>query len=285
MPGSGLAMALESLSLQPGSSLAVDSELHASDDVEDFVERLANGTLRFRDRAVAAGEGYRPLGPDFPGMGEHWVQPGRVFAGDVDPACPPILTYAELAGRVTLVGAAFTHFLDPSVEPPSLFEGAASWGRQQMDEEVLFLTHQPFGHGDVRWLQRAAIVHTWLLDNPRGVTEQNNWRLPFLRLGLEAPAGAPVDAARALSLLAGEGYYGKLFDFAGWLDHRERVVVAQTLAIHAARVQRWVFRALEVGVTATGELSEVWKSLWRRLESELEPEAWERLSEPMAGLR
>jgi hypothetical protein len=196
-------MALESLSLQPGSSLAVDSELHASDDVEDFVERLANGTLRFRDRAVAAGEGYRPLGPDFPGMGEHWVQPGRVFAGDVDPACPPILTYAELAGRVTLVGAAFTHFLDPSVEPPSLFEGAASWGRQQMDEEVLFLTHQPFGHGDVRWLQRAAIVHTWLLDNPRGVTEQNNWRLPFLRLGLEAPAGAPMDAARALSLLAG----------------------------------------------------------------------------------
>jgi hypothetical protein len=285
MAASGIAMTVESMFPQPRSPFVAESELEASDDVEDLVERLANGTLRFRDRAVAEAEGYRPLGPDFPGMGEHWVQPGRVLAGGLDPSRPPILTYVELAGRVTLVGAAFAHFLDPSVEAPSLFHGAASWGRHQADEEVLLLTHQPFGQGDATWLQRAAIAHAWLLENPRGPTEQNNWRLPFLRLGLEAPAGAPVEAARGLSLLAGEGYYAKLFDFAGWLDQRERVVVAETLAIHAARVQRWVFRALEVGVGQTDELGEVWRSLWQALESELAPEAWERISEPMGGLR
>jgi hypothetical protein len=273
------------MSLQPGPSFEAGSDPYAADDVEDLVERVANGTLRFRDRAVAVAEGYRPLGPDFPGMGEHWVQPGRVFAGGVDPTCPPILTYAGLAGRITLVGAAFAHFLDPSVEPPSLFDGSASWKRHQADEEVLFLTHQPFGSGDVRWLQRAAIVHTWLLENPRGITQQNNWRLPFLRLGLEAPADVSVEAARGLSLLAGEGYYAKLFDFAGWLDQRERVVVAEALAVHAARVQRWVFRALEIGAARSEELAEVWASLWLSLETELAPETWERLSEPIGGLR
>jgi hypothetical protein len=254
-------------------------ELKPSEHLKRFVERMRGGTLRLRDRAVAEAEGYRPLGPDFPGMGEHWVHPDRVAAGTVDPASPPVLTYVELPTGVTLAGGAFTCFLEPSLEPPPLFGSAASWRGHRMDEEALFLIQQPSGRGDVRWLQRLAILRLWLLENPLGVAEQNNWRLPYLRLGLDAPRGAPVAAARAISLLAGEGYYAQLFDLAGWLDYRERLFVAKALAIHAARAQRWVLRARDGGVVEVNALAEVWRSLWRCLESELAPEAWQRLSE------
>jgi hypothetical protein len=211
-------------------------------------------------------------------MGEHWFHPGRVVAGDVDPVCPPVVSYATLNGQVALVGAAFTHFLDPAVDPPTLFGSAASWRTHRIDEEVLFLTHQPSERADANWLQRVAVVHAWVLDNPRGVTAHNNWRLPFLRAGIEAPADAPVAAARALSLLGGERYYARLFDFAGWLDARERQIVASALECEAACVEGWLRNAREAGGSDLDSLVAIWGSLWRSLEAELAPEAWQRLS-------
>jgi hypothetical protein len=175
-----------------------------------------------------------------------------------------------------MVGAAFTHFLDPCDEPPPVFGGAASWRGHQSDEEVLFLTHQPSERADANWLQRVAVVHAWLLDNPQGATAQNNWKLPFLRVGLEAPVDAPVAAARALSLLGGEGYYAKLFDFTGWLDARERGVVAAALRAHATAVYGWLACTREDGPDVA-ELVTIWRSLWRGLEAELGAEAWQRL--------
>lgn len=44
------------------------------------------GYCSLRDRHQAAVIGYRPIGPDFPGMGEHWISVPLLLDGSIDPA-------------------------------------------------------------------------------------------------------------------------------------------------------------------------------------------------------
>jgi hypothetical protein len=246
----------------------------------DVLARLAGQADRLADPAAALREGYVRLGPDFPGMGAHWIHAERVLSGGLDPEQPPVLVYATVQGETKLVGAAFTHFLDPAEDPPPFFGIAGIWKghHARLDEESLFLTHQPLERPDLRWLSRIALIRTWLLENPSGVTARNNWRLPFLRLGLERPDGTPAAASRALSLLGGEGYYAELFDFTAWLDPRERALVAEALVAHAFRVAEWVGRARTDSSTAVGELAGIWRSLWCTLQRGLDPQSWSLLA-------
>ena len=60
-----------------------------------FVAAARSGTERYRDQQAAIEDGFRVVGPDFPGMGEHWIHIGRLLQARFDPARPSLLQYAR----------------------------------------------------------------------------------------------------------------------------------------------------------------------------------------------
>ena len=85
----------------------------------------ARRTARYADRRAAVADGYRRIGADFPGMGEHWLHPGALAADTLDPGRPALLAYATLAGRPTLLGAGFLVVTRGAAAPA--VPGAPGW--------------------------------------------------------------------------------------------------------------------------------------------------------------
>lgn len=258
-------------------------------DAEGFLAEVARAVDRYRDRSVAIRYGYRRVGPDFPGMGEHWVNPGLVLSGGVDPSRPQILTYLDVDGTVHLTGAAFAVPLARDETPPSAPLGSHVWHDHggSLDEEALVLESPTSMHHDPGG-PRLAMFHTWLWpENPDGPLAQNNWTLPWVRIGLEPPARPDPLVARALSL-GGEGaaYYRLLLTrAAGLVPTREPD--AQTARILEAAVARAAERVSAIlegraggRVLATAEstrLRTAWTELWDEVRRDVGDRAWSRL--------
>lgn len=298
-----------------GTPAPLEPSSRASPDpVEAFVTGVRQATARFHDRGVAIREGYRKLGPDFPAMGEHWIQPGLVIDGAVDPARPPVLTYATLEGRVTLTGVAYTLPLGQGEEPPPFLGRTDVWHdhSSRVDEESLLLNHRPrahAGHGgsDGRGEAgghggnvgpgdhgagpppgpRLAMVHVWAwVESPDGVLAQHNRALPFRRVGLPVPSEPPPAVHRALSLAgSGADYYEALLVAATDGTPADRARFRRALEGHRARVETWVAEnrggAPPPDRTA---LVAIWRSLWRELEEGGPPAMRERLVELRTAL-
>jgi hypothetical protein len=188
-------------------------------DSSAFVRLAREAAERYEARSTAIADGYRRVGPDFPAMGEHWVQPGRLVSGRVDPASPPILSYVEVQGRPRLVGVAYAVPLAPGQSPPP-FPRPDAWHDHTgtVDQESLLVG--PLGAGPEAGGSQLAMLHVWIpADNPAGVFAQHNWSLPLIRLGLEGGTAPPEHAARSLSLLnGGAGYYTRLLTAAAGPD-------------------------------------------------------------------
>lgn len=179
--------------------------------VSAFVHTVREATARYRDRHEAVVSGYRPIGPDFPGMGEHWISVPLLLDGSIDPARPPILEYADIDGVPTLVGAAFAVLLPADSAPPVGFPvPATAWhfhGGAVSEES--FVSGHAHGAQAPSNKPRVAVLHVWAwLDNPEGPFATDNWALPFARLGLPVPAQAPsLEVARGLALVSGGARY------------------------------------------------------------------------------
>jgi hypothetical protein len=93
-------------------------------DPREFVAQARAATERFKDQAVATTEGYVKVGPDFPAMGEHWVNGELVVRGEFDAARPAILTYATIRGERTLTGAVYAIAVGPGQKVPDALPGA-----------------------------------------------------------------------------------------------------------------------------------------------------------------
>ncbi len=173
-----------------------------------FLDEAKAATARYHDRAHAIADGYRLIGRDFPGMGEHWIHIGSVFDGRIEAARPEMLTYTLVDSTPRLTGVCFVTALLPGEEPPDSPAPRALWHDHvgSLDEETLRPHHHAAGHGAHG--PRLTMVHAWIwLENPEGVFAADNWAVPYQRLGLEAPPGAPAAAAKALSLVGAAGDY------------------------------------------------------------------------------
>jgi len=235
-----------------------------------FVAAARAGTARYRDREVAVADGYRPVGPDFPGMGEHWINPFLLVTGELDPARPPVLEYADIGGRPALVGVAYAALVTDTAMPGGLPVPPEAWHTHagKVDEESFILAHAGV-HAAHQHLfgPRVAVVHAWIwLDNPAGLFETDNWALPFARLGLVAPTGISADAGRGLSLAVGGGggrSFGTLIRISGRPDSAEQARLAVILdsagAALAARV-----RSGASGAAVSADQVESFAALWRR---------------------
>ena len=259
---------------------------HASQDsgaaVGEFVRQARTGTERYKDQSVAVEDGYRRLGPDFPAMGEHWANPELVAKGALDAARPGLLTYARVNGVATLTGVVYAIPLADGELPPASPFDPSHWHDHlgTVDEESLLLDH------DARQSPssglRLAVLHLWVwVDNPAGRSVTDNWALPFARLGLVAPASAPVGAARALSLLSGSvRYYARLAHAAGAPSDEEHERIGAALERGGEHMRAWwTSRGSSASLAASelASLDEAWIGIWREIERNVAPDVARRL--------
>jgi hypothetical protein len=241
---------------------------HSDSGVEAFLARTAESLERLRTVEAALAAGYRPLGPDFPGMGRHWVQSSLLVRGP-DPAHPPLLTFLDTPAGTILTGAAFGSLLAPGdAEPDFPFAGAWHAHTGTVDEETLKLG-SAHTHGDVEG-PRLIMLHVWLgLENPEGVFAQDNWAVPWVRAGIPTPASPSPSAGKALFLRSGgDAYYLELIRRSAEPSPEEEAAAVRTLAEARDRV---------VALTAPGSpsggdsdhlvapLEDLWGSMWKDL--------------------
>jgi hypothetical protein len=241
-----------------------------------FVARARAGTETLRSPDAARLAGYHPVGPDFPGMGRHWIHTSLILRPTPDAAQPPVLEFAEINGTATLVGVAYAVLVNSDTAPASLPVPASAWHFHHgtVDEESFLRSHA----GVIHMMSgapgpRLAVVHAWIwLDNPDGLLATDNWALPYARLGLHVPANRSRDAARALALAAGDGgrmYLEALIHAVGQPSESETVAVARVVRRHQAEAR--------ARASQDGALEECWRALWSDVQVVVRPEVWERL--------
>lgn len=167
-----------------------------------FLETAERALAAFAAPADALAAGFRPLGPDMPHMGQHWVHPGRAVGRGFDAAEPSMLTYLPVDGAPVLTGAAWTIPVGPDEAPPD-FPWPGAWhahAGRLMDEAFGLVPH---GARDAD-RPRLAMLHAWTgVPNPDGPFTADNWALPFVRAGVPVPHPVTPDAGRAVALAAG----------------------------------------------------------------------------------
>jgi hypothetical protein len=238
-----------------------------------FSECARVAAEKYQDRTKAIADGYRPIGRDFPAMGEHWIRVSLLFDGSVDPRRPEVLNYVLVNGQPKLVGLGFATPLlagEPAPESPA---GRAAWhDHTRTIEDETVHPHVDGGHanhdGDPG--PRVAMLHTWLwAPNPDGVFAVDNWSLAFVRLGLTVPANFPQDAAKALSLLTGgDAFFEELFMAESRPIPRDRALVKSTLLQARRKVENAAGRgrSTDLNTDDLSTLDAIWKDTLRAID-------------------
>lgn len=241
--------------------------------LDDFLTQARLGTARYREPDSARIAGYRPVGPDFPGMGRHWVHPSLILRDTLEAAQPSVLEYAEINGRLTLVGVAYALLVKNGGPPASLPVPPAAWHFHQgtVEEESFLRSHAGLGHEMPG--PKIAVLHAWIwLDNPDGVLATDNWALPYARMGYPLPAALSRTAARALALASGDGgraYVAALIHAVGQPNEDEMVALSAVVARHQALARSHAANA--------AQLEACWTAFWNDVRATVRPEVWQRL--------
>jgi hypothetical protein len=123
---------------------------------------------------AARSAGFAPVFGWLPTMGVHWVDRAHMTKADqTDRTHPGQLMFSRVAGKDSLVGAAYGYFTEVTDSArPALFDGAPPW-------------HE---HPDLAPPgQRLLMLHVWFVPSPDGPFAGTNPNLPFWAVGLAAP--------------------------------------------------------------------------------------------------
>ncbi len=229
--------------------------------------------------AVAIADGYQRIGPEIPAMGEHWIHVGLLFEEGIDPSRPEILSYIRGGEGRTLVGVAYAVPLLVGEAPPSVTGLIADWHDHSGGVEEELLRIKPDDLGEDMTQPRVAVVHAWIwAQNPAGLFAADNWTLPFLRQGWDAPAEATVEASKALSLVTGgEAFYIRRLETIGWRDDgsfrevvgRGREAVKDWLAVRSPEAEFTPEDMVTLGA--------IWDRIWDQLDAVASPDEVKRL--------
>jgi len=217
---------------------------------------LRSATEQYRDYRQAVRDGYRRIGPAFPGMGEHWVNVPLLLRHELNPAHPTMLTYfTTLNGVRQLTGAGFAVALELGGTPPDYPAGSDAWHFHAgtIEDESFREGSEPRMTG-----MQLAVVHAWVwVDNPAGLFARDNWALPYLQARQTPPALPTPDAARGLSAAgAGSDFFRARWLVAG----KDSATVRRLLTRHREDVQQLL------GMATTGaQREEGLARLWVRL--------------------
>ncbi|HEX5436769.1 MAG TPA: hypothetical protein VFW98_06400 [Gemmatimonadaceae bacterium] len=248
-----------------------------------FLDQARMGAVRYQDRAAAVADGYRQIGPDFPGMGEHWIQLSALFRDTLDPAHPPVLEYVDIAGTPRLVGVTYALPLLAGESPPD-FPSVHAWHDHvgTVLAESMMLDQL---HSDQRGAGGARIVmlHAWIgLTNPAGMFVSDNWALPFVRAGVQLSGGAPSPAAgRAVSLLTGgDVFYTAVAEAMSHPGAADSAVIRDTVRAYRGRVAAFIHQraGTRLGAADLAALGELWRQLWAAVGAAVQPSTAARLT-------
>jgi hypothetical protein len=123
---------------------------------------------------AARAAGFYPVLGWIPTMGTHWVDRALMVKDrQTDRTAPSQLMFSRIAGKDSLVGAAYGYFTPAADrDAPALFDGAPAW-------------HE---HPDLAPPgQTLKMLHVWFVPSPDGPFAGTNPNLPFWALGLAAP--------------------------------------------------------------------------------------------------
>ena len=240
----------------------------AQEPAAAFIERARHATEKYQDQQAAIIDGYRRIGADFPGMGEHWIRIELLFDGKIDAEHPEFLTYISVAGKAKLLGVAYALPLLAGETPPDL-PAKDAWHdhfRTVEDETALPHRHLP---GSAEDEPRLAMLHAWIWSpNPGGVFAADNWAIPYLRLGLQPPAHPAVSIALALSLLTGGvEYFSTTVESIASPKAKQLAAIREAFARSRASVEESV-RSGDMS-----RLGDVWNTLWKSVERSIRREA------------
>lgn len=247
-----------------------------------FVARVRTASARYRDRGNAILDGYRPIGGDFPGMGEHWINVGILFTRHFTPDQPPILEYATIAGRPVLIGVAYAMPLLTGETPPA-FPGHDAWHEHTgtVASETDLFSQTMASHESMN-SARLAMLHVWAwLPNPAGTFHSDNWALPFVRAGLAAPEVDPgAVVGRVVSLLSGgDTFYEHVFVSVAAASPSDSLAIHEALGAARTAAVAWAAHSRQGAATweAFEQLRGIWTTMWDALDSSLSAGARTRL--------
>lgn len=230
------------------------------------------GAVRYADRRVAVADGYRRVGTDFPGMGEHWLHAGTLLSGAVDPARPTLLVYAGVGGRPTLLGVGFIAI----TRGDSVARDAPGWPDAWHEHSGLLADESGTRPSRTGELTRVWVLHVWaVLGNPDGPYAPDNWALPFARLGVPVPPGVNADAGRAAGLLVGgDAYLREVLTDARLRDPSNSVTIDSAIAAARSAAALIVARLRDAGSATAADaaaLRHAWSTLAASLRAALGP--------------
>jgi hypothetical protein len=187
-----------------------DEQVPITATVQRQIDSVVKATLRLGAPGAAATAGFQPAFGWIPTMGEHWIARGLMMNGrQTDRAKPSQLMFSKIAGKDSLVGAAYGYVTAVAdTIRPTLFDGAPAW-------------HE---HRDLAGPGMTLVMlHVWFVPSPGGPFAGTNPNLPFWAVGLAAPDSArmrdPTFSARvyraALAL-------GQVADTSSILSNLER---------------------------------------------------------------
>ena len=138
------------------------------------IDSVTKATLPLGATGAAASAGFQPVFGWIPTMGVHWVDETRmVKAKQSNIAAPDNLMFSRIAGKDSLVGAAYAYLAPVSdTSRPKLFDGTPPWHEHQ--------NLAPPG-------QTLVMLHVWFVPSPDGPFAGTNPNLPFWAAGLDAP--------------------------------------------------------------------------------------------------
>lgn len=258
-----------------GDSLAAtctQAERVAKDALDSLAMETARVTMRYTDRREAMSDGYRRIGTDFPGMGEHWLHSGALMTGNVDASRPTLLSYANLSGRATLVGVGFVVTTRSDSAAPDVPGWPDHWHEHSglLGDESGAAVGTPRGGERKANATRVWVLHVWTaLANPAGPYASDNWALPFARVGVASPMRVDYETGRAFSLaVGGRRYLEAVLTDSRLLHDRNTVGVRAALDAATIAAEQISTRVQATGVVSTvdtRELRDVWRVLADRL--------------------
>ena len=138
------------------------------------VRKVVAAVQRLGSPEAARANGFEPQLGWFPTMGVHWVNEPRMEPGKkLELGAPAHLMFSPIAGKDSLVGAAYAYFAPLSdTTRPATFDGNPPWHEHP--------NLAPAGH-------TLAMLHVWFVPSPDGLFAGHNPNLPFWALGLTPP--------------------------------------------------------------------------------------------------
>ena len=239
-----------------------------------FLESVRQGTKKYQDIQAAITAGYRPIGPDMPNMGQHWIHTELARRRGFNPSRPGMLTYLRVDSVDVLTGVAFTQPVLEGESPPELSLQGATWHFhfRTLETEAISPPH----HHDSDAGPRLAMLHAWVWkDNPDGVFAADNWGLPFVRVGLDVPPTVTPASAKALFLLeGGVSFYVSMAGKVGGIEgkHLERIRVQLENARESVDGLVELFDGKPEDLE--NDLGEIWKTLQKNIAGDLGRKKW-----------